>query len=223
MLLAPGSPGALVISCACHFIPAWGAPVAFHPVLTASPRANKMAHGCREDSVEISLSLQIPGGQAVTGIMSSPGWACCANRCMLTHTLTLTRPLAHSPTRSLTRKGKGEGDTTLGPPHPLLFPRHKPCPPCIAAHPYVDPLLFLLQHPRHVFTLVRRLWASHRPLASLLFDGTSVLVSPVEATLICRLSGLDRDTQAKGSFRCHLPPPTHPTPACLMSPACHRR
>lgn len=79
----------LMTSCACHFIPVWGAPVAIHPVLMASLRANKLAHVCREHPVDTSLTLQIPGGQAVTDISSSQGWRCRANRCMLRHTRTL--------------------------------------------------------------------------------------------------------------------------------------
>lgn len=100
-------------------------------------------------------------------------------------------PCKHIHTRPLTRTLPFRPTTPSSP-----YVRHKPCPPCIAAHSHVEPLLSLLHHPAHVFTLARRLWASYRPLAPLLFDGTLVLVSPVEATAICRLSGLDRGTQA---------------------------
>lgn len=56
----------VMTTCACHLIPVWGAPIAIHPVLMPSLRANKMDHVCREDSVDTYPGLQIPDGQAVT-------------------------------------------------------------------------------------------------------------------------------------------------------------
>lgn len=187
----------LMTSCACHSIPVWEAPSALHPVFTASLRTNKMAHVCREDSVDTSLGVQIPDGQAVTTALDPKG-----QDAVQTH-----MPTHHPPTQARLPIT----------PSPLCAPQALPTP-CIAAHPYVEPLLSLLHHPRHVFTLARRLWASCRPLASLLFDGTLVLVSPVEATTICRLSGLDRGAQAIGLFRSLVSIPRIPPPACLMSP-----
>jgi hypothetical protein len=47
--------------------------------------------------------------------------------------------------RERERETMTEKETHL-PTTPSSFVRHKPCPPCIAAHPYVDPLLCSLWH-----------------------------------------------------------------------------
>lgn len=195
----------LMTSCACHSIPVCGAPRAIHPVWKASLRTNKMAHVCREDSVDTYFGVQIPDGQAVTVALRPKGPDAVQTHTRApTHTHILSLPLEHHTLFSLVR--------------------HKPCPPCIAAHPYVEPLLSLLDHPAHVSTLARRLWASRRPLASLLFDGTLVLVSPVEATAICRLSGLDRGTQGRqmGCFDRCLPPTYPPSGMLDVTARLHR-
>lgn len=123
-----------MICCACYFIPVWASHIVIHPVWMASLRANKMAHVCREASVDTSPSLRIPGGQVVTVSCRPKG-----RDTAQTHTHT------HTLTHTYTRRQR-EGDT-LGPPHPLLSSRHKPCPPCIAAHPYVTHFSLLCTPP----------------------------------------------------------------------------
>lgn len=94
----------LMTSCACHSIPVWGAPRAIHPVWKASLRTNKMAHVCREDSVDTYLGVQIPDGQAVTVALRPKG-----PDAVQTHARAPTHTHALSPSC---------------PPHPLL-----PCTP----------------------------------------------------------------------------------------------
>lgn len=81
----------LMTSCACHSIPVCGAPIAIHPVLTASLRTNKMAHVCREDSVDTYLGAQIPNGQVVTMALHPKG-----QDAVQTHTHTPISTHTHS-------------------------------------------------------------------------------------------------------------------------------
>lgn len=82
----------LMTSCACHSIPGWGAPSVIHPVLKASLRTNKMAHMCREDSVDTYLGVQIPDGQAVTVALRPMG-----RDAVQTHTHSSTHTHTFSP------------------------------------------------------------------------------------------------------------------------------
>lgn len=90
----------LMTSCACHSIPVWGAPRAIHPVWKASLRTNKMAHVCREDSVDTYLGVQIPDGQAVTMALR-PKRPDAVQTHTRTHSHALSFPLAHHTLFSL--------------------------------------------------------------------------------------------------------------------------
>lgn len=96
------------------------------PVWRALLRTNKMAHASREDSVDTCLGVRIPDGQAVT-MAIRPKDTDAVQTHTSTHTLLFVSLLPTTPSSP--------------------YVCHKPRSPCIAAHPYVEPLLSLPHHP----------------------------------------------------------------------------
>lgn len=191
-------------SCACRSIPVWGAPRC-HSSGLEGLAANKQNGSCVPRGFRRYLS-RCADTRWSSGHhdYSSQGYRCRANTHIHPHA-SLCLSLAHHTLFSLCAPQ-------------ALFTLHRGSSLCGAVALPPTPS-------RHVSTLARRLWTSPRPLASLLFDGMLVLVSPVEATAICRLSGLDRGTQAgRWVVSTAVSLPRIPPPACLMSPPrLHRR
>lgn len=123
-------------SCACLSIPVLGDPSAIHLVCTASLRTNKMAHVCREDSVDTYLGVRIPDGQAVTVALRPKGKdAVQTHPHPITHTLSFS--LAHHTLFSMcTPQGLPtlrRGSSLCG---AVALPLTPPCPcfhPCSTA------------------------------------------------------------------------------------------